>query len=228
MKEKTRTATIVLSLGLAGILGVLLTLLSDFILIGRPASSYSFFQLGTESMTHLSQWRITVGTFLGIFVIPLQLAGLGTIYYGLKPAGKIRSLTVVLTTAHTLIMAVAFHISYAFIASGWKLYYELGPGDVIAEKMLNMFDFYWRLIIIIMAVELVFSSIYFIIIILRKNTFYPKWMALFNPMCTLLYTYILIVFIPHPVGGFVAPAFLNLSTLGFLILSTITVYRRID
>lgn len=227
MKRKSKTAVIILLMGFVGIFGVLLTLVSDFILIGRPGSSYSFFKLGTESMAGFPQWRITIGTFLGILVIPMQLAGLGPMYYSLKHSGKIKALIIALTTAHTLILAVAFHVSYAFIASGWKLYYELGPGDIIALKMLKRFDYYWRIIIIIMAIELIFSSIFYSVIILRGNTLYPKWMALFNPMLVLIYTYLIILFIPHPVGGFVAPAFLNLATLFFLILSTITVYRKL-
>lgn len=227
MKKKSKVATIILIMGLIGILGVLLTLVSDFILIGRPVSSFSFFKLGTESMAGFPQWRITIGTFLGILVIPMQLAGLGTMYHSLKLAGKIKALIVVLINAHTLILAVAFHVSYAFIASGWKLYFELGKGDIIALKMLKRFDYYWKIIIVIMAIELAFSSIVFAVIILRGNTLYPKWMALFNPIFVLFYTYLIILFMPHPVGGFVAPAFLNLATLIFFILSTVTVYKRL-
>jgi hypothetical protein len=227
VKKKSKTAALILASGLGGILGVSLTLISDFILIGRPESSFSFFKLGTESMAGFPQWRITIGTFLGIIVIPMQLSGLVTMYYGLKSAGKIKALAVVLVTAHSLILAVAFHMSYAFIASGWKLYYELGFGDVIALKMLKRFDYYWRIIIVIMAVEIIFTSIVYSVIILRGNTLYPKWMALFNPMFVLVYTYLIILFIPHPVGGFVAPAFLNLATLMFFIFSTVTVYRRL-
>ena len=150
MYNTQKTAKFVLIMGLIGIIGVLLTILSDFILIGRPSSSTAFFKLGTESMADFSQWRITVGAFLGIIVIPIQIVGLTTIYYGLKSAGVIKSIIIVLTTAHTLMMAVAFHTSYAFIASGWNLYYELGSKDLIAEKMINRFGYYWKIIIIIM------------------------------------------------------------------------------
>jgi hypothetical protein len=214
-------------MGLIGITGVLLTIISDFILIGRPSSSNAFFKLGTESMADLSQWRITVGAFLGIIVIPIQIAGLATIYHGLKSAGKIKAIIIVLTTAHTLMMAVAFHTSYAFIASGWNLYYELGTRDLIAEKMINRFGYYWKIIIIIMSVELIFSSAYFVFLILRGNTLYPKWMALFSPLCVLLYMYPVVLIAPKPIGGFIAPAFLNLATLVFFILSTITVYKKL-
>jgi hypothetical protein len=227
MYNTQKTAKFVLIMGLIGITGVLLTIISDFILIGRPSSSNAFFKLGTESMADLSQWRITVGAFLGIIVIPIQIVGLATIYYGLKSAGKIKAIIIVLTTAHTLMMAVAFHTSYAFIASGWNLYYELGTRDLIAEKMINRFGYYWKIIIIIMSVELIFSSAYFVFLILRGNTLYPKWMALFSPFCVLLYMYPVVLIAPKPIGGFIAPAFLNLATLVFFILSTITVYKKL-
>lgn len=226
-EPKPRKATFILAIGLIGIAGVVMTLISDFILIGRPNSSYSFFKLGTESMADFSQWRITVGTFLGIIVLPLQMAGLGTVYYGLRPAGKIKALLVILTNIHTLIMAVAFHISYAFIASGWKMYYEVGSSDVIAFKMLKRFDHYWRIVIVIMAIELAFASLCFIMFILKYKTLYPKWMALFSPICILLYIYPIVLVMPHPIGGFVAPAILNFGTMIFLILSTTTVYKSI-
>lgn len=227
MDNTQKIAKFVLIMGLIGITGVLLTIISDFILIGRPSSSNAFFKLGTESMAHLSQWRITVGAFLGIIVIPIQIVGLTTIYYGLKSAGRIKAIIIVVTTAHTLMMAVAFHTSYAFIASGWNLYYELGARDLIAEKMISRFGLYWMIIIIIMAVELILSSAYFVFLILKGNTLYPKWMALFNPLCVLLYMYPVVLIAPKPIGGFIAPAFLNLATLVFFILSTITVYKKL-
>jgi hypothetical protein len=226
MDNTQKVAKFVLIMGLIGITGVLLTIISDFILIGRPNSANAFFKLGTESMADLSQWRITIGVFLGIIVIPFQIAGLVTIYFGLKPAGKTKAVITVLTIAHTLTMAVAFHTSYAFIASGWNLYYEMGSRDLIAEKMINRFGYYWRIIVIIMAVELVFSSLYFVFLILKGKTLYPKWMAFFSPVCVLLYMYPVIRITPKPLGGFIAPAFLNLATLVFFILSTVTVYKK--
>jgi hypothetical protein len=177
-------------------------------------------------MADLSQWRITMGAFLGIIVIPFQIAGLATIYYGLKSAGKTKAVITVLTFAHTLMMAVAFHTSYAFIAGGWNLYYELGSRDLVAEKMINIFGYYWRIIVIIMAVELVFSSAYFVFLILKGETLYPKWMTFFSPVCVLLYMYPVVLIVPKPLGGFIAPAFLNLATLVFFVMSTVTVYKK--
>jgi hypothetical protein len=227
MQVRSRKATITLLFGLVGILAVIFTIICDFILIGKPNSTYSFLKLGTESMKGLSQWRIYIGTFLGIIVLPLQIAGLVPVYYGLKPGGKVKSIIVVLITGHAAIIAVAFHISYAFIASGWNLYNSTAVENLGASEMLKRFDLYWRITIIIMAVELLLSSILYVILILGKKTLYPKWMAFLSPICVLFYTFLLVLPIPHPLGGFLGPAFLNLSTLIFLTFSTIIVYKRL-
>lgn len=212
---ETKEFKIVLRMGLIGIMAVILTIISDFILIGRSNSAIDFLKLGTESMAGLSQWRITVGTFLGVIAIPFQIAGLATVYYALKPAGKFKALTVVISTAHALMLAVGFHIAYAYIASGWKLYYETGASDLIVAEMMKMFDNYWLITLIIMGIEAIFSSLLYIIAIMKYETLYPKWMAFLNPVCILICVFVVMLVLPYPIGGFIAPAFLNISTLIF-------------
>jgi len=225
MKKEMSKADIILALGLIGIIGALLTVISDLILIGRPNSAYSFLKLGTESMRDIAHWRITFGVFIGVLVLPFQIAGLIPLYYGLKPSGKIMPLIVAITNAHALIMGVAFHISYAFIGSGWKLYYEMGPVK-ISSDIIKRFDFYWMVIVVIMLIELLFSSTIHAIIIMKGKTLYPKWMAILNPLCILLFIFPLIFIIPAPIGGFIAPAYFNLSTMIFFIFSTAIIYKK--
>lgn len=227
MDIKRSKANIVLSLGLVGIAAVLITIVSDLILLGRPDSGFSFFQLGTETMTEMAQWRIVAGTFLGVFVLPLQLAGLVSLYYGLKPAGKVLPLIVVITDAHALIMGVAFHVTYAYIASGWKLFHLFGPGNAGTSELMKQFDFYWKIVIVLMMTELILSSALFVVLILKGKTLYPKWMALFNPPFIVIAMLLIISAIPKPVGGYIAPTILNLSTLIFFIISTAVICKRL-
>lgn len=227
MGKKTSKEDIVLILGLAGIIAALFTSVSDLILLGRSDNAYSFFKLGTESMADIAQWRINAGVFLGVIMLPFQIAGLIPVYIGLKPSGRVMPLIVVIANAHTLIMGVAFHISYAFIGSGWKLHYATEPGNKILSEIIKRFDFYWKVIIIIMLTEVLFSSIIYISTIMTGKTFYPKWMALFNPLCVVLFMYPIILSIPAPIGGFVAPAYLNISTMVFLSISTAVIYKKL-
>ena len=227
MENKTSKADIVLALGVTGIIGVLLTILSDLILLGRPNSAYSFLILGTESMADLAQWRITAGTFIGVIALPFQIAGLISVYYGLKPSGRVMPLMVVITNAHAIIMGVAFHMSYAFIGSGWKLYYEMGPGNKITSEIVKRFDSYWKIIVIIMLTELLFSSIIYVFLIMKGNSLYPKWMAILNPLCVLICLFPVLLSLPAPIGGFIAPAYLNITTMVFLSFSTAVIYKKL-
>lgn len=228
MRKYSKSAGLILIGGLAGITGVLVTVISDLILLGRPVNADMFFRLGTESMAGMAQWRITFGTFLGVFVLPLQIAGLIPFYVGLKPAGKLMPAVVTVMNAHAVMMGVAFHVSYAYIGSGWKLFYGLGSGNTAASGMIKSFDFYWRILVLTMLAEISLASAYYVFAILKRKTLFPKWMALLNPLVVFIVMYPLIYFIPAPVGGYIAPGYLNLSTMAFFILSTSVVYKRLN
>jgi hypothetical protein len=225
MVKKPQGAAAVLKCGLIGMIAVLLTILCDFILIGRATSSVSFFELGTKSMSGLAQWRILLGTFGGIVLIPLQLSGLIPVFRGLRPSGKNKSLFVVFTAGHAMTIAVAFHSSYAFIASGWTLSRDMETMNRVASEMMRNFDLYWKITLVIMAADLVLSSLLFVFLLLKGNTLYPKWAVICNPGCIFLYVFLIVLPLPAPVGGYIAPAFLNISTLVFFTISTIVVYK---
>lgn len=205
------------------IIAVLLTISSDLLMLGKPTTAYSYIKLSTETMADISQWRVTYGTMFGVIMLPLQLAGLVLIYYGLKPAGKRKTLLMILPAAHALIMAVGFHISYAFMASGWKLSYKLAPNNMMVADMLSKFNLYWTITLIIMAIDLVFSSTVYVRLLRTKKTLFPTWMAFFNPISIVLIMFLMIIFIPVPVGGYIAPTFLNLSTFTFFTVSLLSI-----
>ncbi len=229
--------------GSIGIIAVFFTIISDVILLGRPDSAYSFFAKPTECMAEIALWRITAGVFIGVFMLPFQLAGLAPLYYGLKPLGRKMQLLAVIPSGHALTMGIAFHMSYAFMASGWKLFYATMPGnqmaaapgnDLLTEalwndpaaSMMKSFDFYWQLLIVIMLAELIFCSCFFAITVLRGKTLFPKWMAAFNPLFIMGAVFLIISLIPSPAGGFIAPTILNTSNFTFFILSTVVIHNR--
>ena len=225
--KKQDNAKIVLVCGLIAITAAFLTVISDVILLGRPVSAYSFIKTSTQSMVYINDLRLLIGTFSGIIALPFQIFGLAAVYYGLKNNGKVLTMVTIFTTAHALIMGVAFHTPYVFIGTAWKTHYNLGMADIFTSILMKKFDFYWWIIAVIILAELMISSICFSYIILRKKVLFPKWMAAFNPLFISIYIYPFIAIIPAPLGGFIAPAYLNISTMIFLILSTYVVYKRI-
>lgn len=222
-----RKADMIKLTGLIGILGAVLTFASDMILLGRPVSASEFLQWNTETMAFIEDWKITIGTFAGILFLPLQIIGLIPLYQGLKPAGRRMPHVVALFSAHALIMGVAFHTSYAFIADGWKLKHAVEAGNSMVSGLVEKFSFYWTILLVTMFVELMISSAVFVALILKGKTLYPKWMAVFNPICVFLILYPLILLLPVPVGGYIAPGYLNLSVAAFFTLSTLVVSKRV-
>lgn len=227
MLKNRSKANVILIAGLVGIIGAFLTYMSDMLLLGRPVSSLSFLKLGTESMADLSNWRITLGSIIGIIFLPFQITGLLTVHQGLKPASRFLRYLVLSLSAHALIMGVAFHSSYAYIGSGWKLYYNIGSDNIYAIDIVKKFNYYWTVIVTIILVEVILSSILYTFIIITKKTIYPKWMSLLSPIFILIFITPIILIIPAPIGGYIAPGFFNLGTMLFLILSTVTVLKRL-
>lgn len=218
---------LVLMLGLAGIAGTILTIISDLILIGKPGSGFDYFRLGTELMTDIPQWRITTGAFLGILVLPLQIVGLAVLYYGIIKAGKTAAIGTLLPLVHALIMGVAFHTCYAFLGTGWKFYYEQGLSSTAAQAMMSTYRGYWKTLIFIMVAEIILSSAFFSVYVAKGYSLFPRWMSILNPFCIFLVMFLLVNAIPAPFGGFAGSVYFNVSSMIFLILSTITVYKKI-
>jgi hypothetical protein len=218
MKSKWSKADLIRLSGLIGILAAFLTAASDMILLGRPVSTYSFIRLGTQSMAGFEHWRILVGTFVGVFALPFQIAGAVPLYFGLKAAGSKIATLILGTSAYAVIMGVAFHASYAYIGSGWNMYYT-GADNNAAAGVLERFDLYWRIIIASMGAGLLLVSVCFIILVAGKKTLYPRWMVFFNPLCINLYLYPVMILIPTPVGGYIGPAYFNIATMIFFILA---------
>lgn len=227
MVKKASKSDVILALSLLGMLSVLVTIISDFILIGKSSTAFSFLVLGTESMWDIEPWRITAGAFIGVVVLPFQLLGLVPLYFALKPAGKVLPIIAVLTNAHMLLMGVAFHISYAYIGSGWIVYHKNELTNQITSEIVDKFDSYWMILAVIIVIELLFSSIIYIIVVLKGKSLFPKWMAIFNPLCIVLFTFPLVFILPAPIGGYIAPAYLNLSTMIFFVLIISVGYKRI-
>jgi hypothetical protein len=220
-----RNPKLMLKLGLIGIVSVLITIISDIILIGKPSPAYDFLLYGTESMWDIPTLRIAVGAFVGVVALPFQLLGLVPVYYSLKTSGKALSTITIIPCAHALLMGVAFHISYAFSGSGWKLNH-CPEATQITTELMQQYDHYWTILMVIMIAEILFGSVIYSVIVAKGKTLYPRWMAIFSPASVVAFTLPLVFLIPYPIGGYIAPACLNISTLIFFVLTQTVTYRR--
>lgn len=220
MEYNSKDSKIIIKLGLIGIISVLITIISDFILIGKPSTAYDFLLSGTESMWDISTARITIGAFIGVVALPFQSLGLVPVYYALKSSGKVLPAIAVISYAHALLMGVAFHISYAFIGYGWKLNHRPDATQITTDLM-QQYNIYWIILMVIMTVEILLCSVIYSVVVAKGKTSYPRWMAIFNPALVVAITLPLVFLIPYPIGGYIAPACLNISTILFFILTMV-------
>lgn len=227
MEYNTKESKFILKLGLIGITGVLITIISDFILIGKPSAAYGFLLNGTESMWDIPTYRITVGVFVGVVALPFQLLGLVPVYYALKYSRKALAAITVITYVHALLMGIAFHMSYAFIGSGWKLNHRPDATQITSELM-QQYDLYWTILMVIMITEILLCSVIYAVIVAKGKTLYPRWMAIFSPASVVAFTLPIVFLLPYPIGGYIAPACLNITTLVFFILTQTVMYRRLN
>ncbi len=214
--------------GWIGITGVLLTIVSDIILLGRPTHAMRFLERGPQAMEGLSILRIVLGTYLGVFVLPFQLGGLYPIYAGLKPHGGKMPFFVVFSLAYALIMGVAFHGAYVFIGTGYNTLFALGNGFLPMTEMITLYTMYWRILVGLMGIGFIPGSLGFSWVILKGRTLFPKWMAAISPLWILFYLFPVVFILPAPVGGYIAPSYINLSTGIFILISLIMVLKAIN
>ena len=92
---------------------------------------------------------------------------------------------------------------------------------------MGLFDFYWTVLLTIMATEILIGSIGYSIVVLKRKTIYPRWMAILSPMAIVVFTFAILLLMPSPIGGYVAPAFLNISTVIFFVLTLVVTYKRV-
>lgn len=225
MELNPNKSILIRKLGLIGIIAVLITIISDIILLGKASPAYYFLLYGTESMWDISTLRITVGAFVGTVALPFQLLGLVPVYYALKSTKKALSTLVILPCGYALLMGVAFHFSYAFSGSAWKLNHR-PEATQITNELMQQYDLYWTILLVIMAANLLLGSIIYTVVVAKGKTAYPRFMAIFSPATVVAFTLPFVFLIPAPIGGYIAPACLNISTLIFLILTQIVGYRR--
>ena len=213
-------------LGCIGIIAVSVTIVSDVILLGQPTSGYAYFVNATACMAVIPPWRILAGVLMGVCMLPFQLAGLAPVYYGMQPAGRKRQLLALIPAAHALMTGIAFHMAHAFIAEGWRLSYGFSPANAAVDAMVQGFDRYWFLLLAIMLAEMLLCSGVLAISVSKGRTRFPKWVAVCNPLCVLGVVFLVLLALPAPMGGYIAPTIMNTTSLIYMTLSLRRVNRE--
>lgn len=200
---------------LAGYIGLLAS-----ILVGVGEFSLHFDVLGRfegqyEFMKGIEASRSSFGHFIGVLAAPLYIVGYWHIMKMLEPANKIFARVAFAVMSYGIIMGAVWIGSRASISA-------IMNDDAVASmaSLISLYDLrYETLLQITRVAALIFSAI-FVWLTLSGRSYYPKWMAIFNPLILILASFAIFVIAPS-IGVYLMPIALNVA---FAILFAISIY----
>lgn len=198
-----------------GILAALLSCLADILLLYVPEGGYESGDYGF--FFNIPPFRLLLGHYGGIFIIPLQLLGFVAVRKALMPAGRtwvnaISGLTVFLTVA-----GVAYHGQLGLFANFMQ---QLNIGVKKAQLVAglqNCYPFFEPLAAVLMFLYAILSFL-LAYTVAYKPTAYPRRAALGNPLAVYL-VIILFYVVNKPIGGLFMVAGINFSIFIWLLLT---------
>ena len=211
---------LLLWMGIISIFAAVGCVAADLILEYDPQGNYS---LTTPAPLTIALWRVFVGSFLGVFCIPLEIAGYWVVCTVLTKIAPRLFRVLFWMICYGIVIGTVFHGSVLAL-----ILVEQAGHNAIGVTQATLFHLQSTLLIFILPLGFFFEMCYFIlwgivvVTILRNKTHYPKWFVLFVPVLgSLIIAGIGQSHIIPVLGNILYPTVLSLPHLGFFILSTI-------
>jgi len=174
---------------------------------------------GYDFMQGISASRSTVGHFLGVFGATLYPVGCYHIYQMLRPANQRWAFAAFLVGSFGFMVGVVWIGSRASVSALMQL-----PASEEIAGLIELYDLrYETLLQVIRFTTLILSGI-IVWLCLTGRSYYPKWMAVFNPILLIIANFVLFVVAPS-VGKHTMPIALNVAFFIFFTLSLIFAAR---
>ncbi len=195
-----------------GIAGAMMGAAADVLLLYIPGAdlldrSYAY-------LTEVPYKGLLWGHFLGIFTIPLTLAGYRMVCHALEPMGGNVAWGVFGVVVLVFFAGVCYHGSLIFVAQALKDGQDIENLRIYFEPLGAVLVFGFAAL-----------SLTLMILILSLKTRYPRWVGLFNP----LFIYLLCVaayFSLPQIGNILLIAGFNLANALFLFFSWIALRNK--
>ncbi len=199
--------------GIFGVLGAILVGAGEYLLHYDPLARFS--EGGYTFMQGSLQGRVTIGHFLGVFGAVLYPIGCYHLYLMLRSGSeKIAVLVAGLGT-------ISFFIGAVWIGSRANISALMQHDQGDTSTLIALYELRYETLLQVVRLGMLLLSILFIVIVLKGNTFYRKWMALCNPI-TLIVLAFLVYFIVPSIGIHLMPIALNVA---FFILFSLSIYH---
>jgi hypothetical protein len=220
--EKSTDKQLIIS-GILGLIGAIGVGIGEFLLhyssggIGYDGNNFEFFN-------QIPLSRLTLGHFVAVSFVPFYLAG----YYHLYLVFKDKNPNI--ATAIFALGVIAFMIGGMWISSRAQLGYLVHkivefPNDTALQSLIEVYKTHAEILVKSLRIWIAAISILFMIPILKDNTIYPKWMAIFNPIVILLS--VLVIYKIAPIIGFIiGPIAMNVVHFMIFGLSLIIIITK--
>jgi hypothetical protein len=203
-------------LGGIGLVGAALLLAADILLVYTPLplARFNIFNVAPGK----SAARLVYGSLLGVFAIPLVLAGFGSLYLALGPAGFWLAAPPVVLGTFAYVVGAGFHAAIPFyIAAIQEAHAENASASPTLALMARVFVPLQRALFLFVGT----SSLCLLAAILSGKSLYPRWMVFVSPLVLGL-LFRALMRLSHPrIVGVLFPAANNLSMMVFLACSLV-------
>ena len=204
MKKSTDKQLIIS--GILGLIGAIGVGVGEFLLhyslggIGYNGNNFEFFN-------QIPLSRLTLGHFVAVSFVPFYIAG----YYHLYLIFKEKNPKI--ATAIFALGVIAFMIGGMWISSRAQLGYLVHkiaefPNDTSLQSLIEIYKNHAEILVKSLRIWVAAISVLFVIPIIKGNTVYPKWMAIFNPIVILLSVLVIYTIAPS-VGFIIGPIAMN-------------------
>lgn len=168
---------------------------------------------GYEFMQDISATRSTTGHFLGVFGATLYPVGCYHIFQMLRPANHRWAFAAFLIGSFGFIVGAVWIGSRASISALSQL-----PPSADITALIGLYDLRYETLLQVVRLTTLVVSIIIVALCLTGRSYYPKWMALFNPILLIIANFILFAIAPS-IGKHSMPIALNVAFFIFFALS---------
>ena len=196
--------------GIAGFLAALITGCGEFLLHFDPQARFTD---GLAFFEGISENRTNWGHFLGTMGAPLYAIGGFHIFLMLRSANQRWAFILF------LIMAYGCALGGVWIGSRSSISAIVNaPQYAELSNLVALYDLRYETLLNVTRVVILLVSVIYIWLTATGRSAYPKWMAFFNPIILLLFSFAIWLIIPE-VGKYMMPIALNVGFAIFFILS---------
>lgn len=175
------------------------------------------------TMAGVSFERLRWGNTLGLVTLSLELCGLWLLHQILRRSDERLSWIVLITLDFSVIAGIAFHVASAFLGTAYQVQQQLD--NDVTRLMVQQFETYRETLFRFTQSTVGLGAMLFAAHIVLRQTPFPKWMAIVNPLFLLLLVRFVASLVPAPLGGYIAPGYFNIAMLLFLVANFIVVWR---